>query len=291
MKTIHKRGTTLRRALVSIGVMAVVAFSQPVFAQDQVAKEGEVKAAVRTGNDPRDFAHKITPYYRYDKRRGGIQTHDAVLFFMVPFTFPGTKVPSAITYESPLYRWQDIEGVGTESGMSDWTLRLILKPFQTKIGKLGASHIFFLETTMPTGDERLTSNQTLLSVGYGPIMTNSPNWFFAPLFFYDKGVENKSQAEDVDRLRGRIFYQYAWRNGVYVLPEAQVIWDFNRDAFTANVLPELGWVFRKPPKLENSYRPSARPGNALYLKGGPGLSNDDRGDLDWRVEVGLRFLW
>ncbi len=276
-----------RGLLVSICVVAIMGLAQPVMAQEK-----EVKSAVKTGNDPRDFAHKITPYWRHDKRRGGIETDDAVLFFMVPFSFPGTATPSAITFESPLYRWQDIDGVGSESGLSDWTLRLILKPFQTDfLFDWKASHVFFLETTVPTGESGISNEQTLLSVGYGPIASNSPNWFFAPIFFYDKGVENKGPAEDVDRLRGRIFYQYAWKNGVYVLPEMQVIYDFNEDEFTMNVLPELGWVFKRPPKLESSLRPNQPPGNALYVKGGPGVSNSERGDLDWRLEIGLRFLW
>ncbi len=300
----EKRKSKLRRGLgasLSICALAAMVSAQPVMAQSggegdgshphEETEKGEQIATVRTGNDPRDFAHKITPYYRYDNRKGDIETSDAVLFFMVPFSFPGTGTPAAITYESPLYRWRDV-GDQEDDGLSDWTVRLILKPFVTDfIGDLKASHVFFFEATMPTGDEALTGDQTIGTVGYGPIMTNSPNWFFAPLFFYDSGIDNKSPNEDVDRLRGRIFYQYAWQNGVYVLPEVQLIYDFNQSEFTSNILPEIGWVFKRPPRLSDSFRPNAPPGNAIYLKGGPGVSNSDTGDLDYRIEVGLRFLW
>ncbi len=254
-------------------------------------KADEIKSSVKTGNDPRDFSHKITPYYRFDSRNG-VDQQTANLFFMIPFTFPGTTIPSAVTFESPLYTWNDNDFAPNADGIADWTFRLIMKPFTTGfIGNTRASHVFFLEATVPSGAAGVTGDQTILSPGYGPIISNSPNWFFAPIFFYDTAINNDSMADDVDRLRARIFFQYAWPNGVYVLPELQLVYDFNRDEFTGNFLPEIGWVYDKPPKLEDGYRPSARPGKAIYIKGGPGFSNSDPGDLDWRVEVGHRFLW
>ncbi|MDJ0777130.1 MAG: hypothetical protein QNJ85_04645 [Gammaproteobacteria bacterium] len=257
------------------------------------ATADEVKSAVKTGNDPRDFAHKVTPYLRYDKRRGDIETTDYNLFFMVPFSFPGSGTPSAFTFESPLVRDLEVGDVVDETGTADWTMRLILKPAVTDFPgeNMKASHVFFVETTVPSGEEGITSDQTILSPGYGPIISNSPNWFFAPIFFYDYSLENKSGADDVERLRGRIFYQYAWKNGVYVLPEVQVVWDLDDDEFTANILPEIGYVYKRPPKLESSLRPTEPPGGAWYLKGGPGVNNDNDGDLDWRLEIGHRFLW
>ncbi len=281
----------LTKIMKSIGLIALLSCSVVLFGTAEASAEDEVKSGVKTGNDPRDFSHKIIPYYRYDDR-DGVDQHNAYLFFMIPFTFPGTDVPSAVTFESPLYRWNEFDVGPDESGLADWTFRLIMKPFNTPfIGNTRASHIFFLEATVPSGATGVTGDQTILSPGYGPIISNSPNWFFAPIFFYDFAINNDSAAPDVDRLRARIFFQYAWKNGVYVLPELQLVYDFNADEFTGNFLPEIGYVYDKPPQLADGYRPSAPPGKAIYIKGGPGFSNDDPGDLDWRLEIGHRFLW
>ena len=291
----HTISRRLRALLAGLCITAVAPMAVALSDDKNEAKptgSNEVEAAVKTGNDPRDFSHRITPYYRYDKRRGGIETQDAMLFFMVPFSFPGWGTPSAFTFESPIVRWREIDDGPDDSGTADWTMRIILKPWVTDFAfNTKASHVFFMETTMPTGNEALSNDQTILSPGYGPIISNSPNWFFAPIFFYDNAIENDGVLEDAHRLRGRIFYQYAWKNGVYVLPETQVIWDLNEGTFTANILPEIGWVYKRPPKLKSSLRPTASPGAAIYFKAGPGIDNSNPGDLDYRIEIGHRFLW
>ena len=61
------------------------------------------------------------------------------------------------------------------------------------------------------------------------------------------------------------------------------------------MLPEIGWVFNRPKPQKDAYRSvwggGVGPGNSVYIKGGPGLANGKVGDLDWSLEVGVRFLW
>ena len=69
-------------------------------AQEQ-AQEGE---PVQTGTDPRDFAPKFMPYYRYTDLENGLTQKDFVLFGMIAFT------PTvAMTYELPIAQFRSVD--------------------------------------------------------------------------------------------------------------------------------------------------------------------------------------
>ena len=84
----------------------------------------------------------------------------------------------------------------------------------------------------------------------------------AVIWFYDVDVgKTRGSAQSVSRFRNRTFFQYAWQNGLYVLPEVQIVIDLIDNTTEVNIAPEFGWVFRPPdPK-------AGKPGLSVYVKG------------------------
>ena len=77
---------------------------------------------------------------------------------------------------------------------------------------------------------------------------------------------------EVRRGKWRIFGMYAWKSGLYVLPEFQVLTNYlsgNNDTYVA---PEVGYSAKE---------------TTLYLKPGIGI-NPDLNDRQWGIEFGAR---
>jgi hypothetical protein len=283
-----------------------MAFSPvPVLAAEGVAVEGgeqtEDEGIGETGTDPRDFAPKFMPYYRYTELDNGLEQQEFVLFGMYAFA---PKL--AMTYEIPLAYERDIkstdafknglskipgsgppllgnlpidaEGDGKETGIGDMNLRFL---YRHDWDFLGVDWLSGVELVFPTANEDVLGGETFVikpqltvvrDIGFWP----APGAFFALMNFYGFDAWKDSGREDVSQYIGRYFFMLPLHpSGIYTLPEVQFIYDFEDSHSSLWVGPEVGKLLA--------------PGRILYLKPGFGISPDPE-DRDWSFEVGFRYF-
>ena len=257
------------------------------------AQEGAEEGIGETGTDPRDFADKFMPYYRYTELENGLEQQELVMFGLMAFS---PKL--AMTYEIPLVRQVDFRGTsvfdpgtGTcpgltdadcrPTGMGDMNLRFIYNP---DLGFLGGDLLVGAQFDLPTAtDDSLGSNQLVVSplivwvrdLGFWP----APGAFFAAMNFYQVDAFGDDNSEKVQQYLGRFFFMLPLhRSGIYALPEVQAIYDFDDDHFSLWIGPEFGKLLA--------------PGRILYVKPGWGIDPDAiQGDRDFSFEVGFRYFF
>lgn len=150
--------------------------------------------------------------------------------------------------------------------------------------------ISFLEVFLPSADNaivtrgpggneltafNLGTGKYVFGPGVGFVYAIQPNFIFAPVYFYEASAFGSSNRPDIRRGKWRVFAMYAWENGVYVLPEFQVLTNYltgNNDIYVA---PEIGY---------------SRKGTIGYIKPGVGIDPDNN-DRQWGLEVGVRILY
>ncbi len=274
------------------------------------AQEGDPTA--ETGTDPRDFAPKFMPYYRYTELENGLENQALTLFGL--FAFSST---AAMTYEIPVGYKVDVsdtplenpdgtcgpggidggEGIGIpdvsflagnceKTGVGDMNLRFM---WRTDWDALGGDWLTAVQVDLPTAsDERLGSEQVKL----GPALIfvkDIPAWpgpgaFYALMNFYFFDAFGDDDRDDVSMYLGRWFVMLplsepdgSFWGGWYALPEFQPMYDFEESHFSFWAGPEFGKMLS--------------PGNIFYLKTGWGADPDeDEGDRDFTFEVGYRFF-
>lgn len=269
------------------------------------AAEGEPEGIGETGTDPRDFAPKFMPYYRYTELENGLEQNELVMFGLFAFS---SKL--AMTYEIPLAYERDItdtdlykkglagdipgggivlpnplpvqaESDGKETGIGDMNLRFM---YRHDWDFLGFDWLSGVELVFPTANEDVLGSETFLikpmltvvrDIGFWP----APGAFFALMNFYSFDAWKDSSRDDVSMYIGRYFFMLPVHpSGIYLLPEIQAIYDFEEDHFSAWIGPEVGKLLA--------------PGRILYLKPGFGIDPDkDAGDRDWSFEVGFRYFF
>jgi hypothetical protein len=262
-------------------------------ASARAQQQAEEKVA-ETGTDPRDFAPKFMPYYRFTELENGLEQQDFVMFGLVPLT---PKV--ALTYEVPVAQERDItnvsgplpEGDKTRTGVGDSNIRILAKTGNWAGGDWLAGVQFDLPTA--TKDE-LASNQ----LNVGPMVTYirdlkfwpGPGAFFALMNFYFFDVFDNSDPLDpsknspyVSMYVGRWFFMLPLTNpdlgllgGIYLLPEMQPIYDFETDDFSFWIGPEIGKMLA--------------PGHIIYAKPGWGIDNSEGADRKFTFELGYRLF-
>lgn len=255
-----------------------------------------------TGTDPRDFAAKFMPYYRYTELENGLEQQEVVLFGLIPFS-----KKFAMTYEIPLAYHRDItetsaykkglskisggdvtipgglpfdaEGDGKETGIGDMNLRFfyrIDKKFLDSDWLIGSEFVF------PTANEDVLGNETFLikpmltlvkDIGFWP----APGAFFAMMNFYSFDAWKDSSRESVSQYIGRYFFMLPLHpSGIYALPEIQFIYDFKNDHESLWIGPEIGKLLA--------------PGRILYAKPGFGIDPDPV-DREFSFEAGFRWFF
>ena len=266
-------------------------------------EEGEaVEGIGETGTDPRDFAAKFMPYYRYTELENELEQKEFVLFGLLPFS-----KKFAMTYEIPVAYERDIrdtdgyksgnpiggggavlpgglplgEGDGKETGIGDMNLRFFAKT-DTKI--LGFDYMYGIETVLPTASEDELGSETFIvkpmailarDLGFWP----APGAFLALMNFYAFDAWKDSGRDDVSQYIGRYFFMLPVHpSGIYLLPEIQYIHDFELHHNSFWIGPELGKMLS--------------PGRILYLKPGFGINpSDSKGDRNWTFEIGFRYFF
>jgi hypothetical protein len=268
-----------------------------------VAAEGgeQTEGIGETGTDPRDFAPKFMPYYRYTELENGLEQNELVLFGMYAFA-----PKFAMTYEIPLAYERDItktdafkqglpavpgggfplpgdlpidvEGDGKETGIGDMNLRFFLRQ---DWDFLGVDWLTGVELVFPTANEDVLGSETFIvkpmltvvrDIGFWP----APGAFFAMMNFYGFDAWKDKGREDVSQYIGRYFFMLPLHpSGIYALPEVQFIYDFEDSHSSFWIGPEVGKLLA--------------PGRILYLKPGFGIDTDLE-DRDWSFEVGFRYF-
>ena len=284
-------------------------------AAQQAGQAGSGGQQAQTGTDPRDFAGKVMPYYRFTKLSNGMKTQDFTLFGMWDWS-----KKAALTYEIPFARYYDIRGteacasleetgecfgdvpgggtdffprgfegrgLGEIAGMGDSIFRMIFN-FDNKI--LGAGFLPGLDMTFPTATEAVLGGQTFTA---GPIFTfvwDLPFWpapgaFFAQMNIFQIDVWKDPERDDVNRYLGRWFLMFPVQKShkLYVLIEMQPVYDWEGDHFSFWMGPEFGKAFGPGEFFRN--------GGALYVKPGFGIRpNSDFGDRETSFEFGFRYF-
>ena len=217
----------------------------PGFAQE---KEG----IGETGTDPRDFAPKFMPYYRYTELENELKQQEFVLFGMFAFA-----PKFAMTYEIPLAMERDIEDVdafkklkdeikgggavlpgnlpidpegdGKETGVGDMNLRFFVRtPFKF----INFDWLVGTELVFPTANQVELASETFIvkpmvtmvrDIGFWP----APGASFALMNFYGFDAWKDKNRDDVSQYIGRYFFMLPIHpSGIYTLPEFQFIYDF-----------------------------------------------------------------
>ena len=256
-----------------------------------------------TGTDPRDFAPKFMPYYRYTELKNGLEQQEFVLFGLFDFS-----PKFAMTYEIPLGYHRDIqetdafkngisqiegggkvllnnlpisgEGDGKESGIGDMNLRFF---YRTDWDLFGADWLIGSEFVFPTASEDVLGNETFVikpkitvvkDIGFWP----APGAFFALMNFYGFDAWKDASRDHVSQYIGRYFFMLPIHpSGIYALPEVQFIYDFEKSHASFWIGPEIGKLLA--------------PGRILYLKPGFGIDPDaGKGDREFSFEVGFRYF-
>jgi len=255
-----------------------------------------------TGTDPRDFAPKFMPYYRFTELENGLEQKEFVLFGMYAFS-----PKFAMTYEIPLAYERDItetdtfkqglptvpgggfplpgdlpvdlEGDGMETGIGDMNLR-----FFYRLGSwAGFDWLPGAEFVFPTASEDVLGSETFLGkamlaqvtdIGFWP----APGAFLALMHFYSRDLWKDKARPDVEMYIGRYFFMLPLHpSGIYALPEVQYIYDWEKEHGSLWIGPEIGKLLA--------------PGRILYVKPGWGIDPDeDEGDRKWSFEIGFRYF-
>ncbi len=266
----------------------------------------------QTGTDPRDFAPKFMPYYRYTELENGLEDNMLTLFGLYAFT-----KKFAMTYEIPLGLNRDVSGTalnngdGTcggptaslppgpgeppilipagdcdRTGMGDMNLRFM---YRTSWDFLGGDWLTGLQIDFPTASDEKLGSETL---NLGPMFAYvkdleaypAPGAFAALMNFYFFDAYKDNSRDDTSMYVGRWFVMLPLRkpgpglfDGIYALPEFQPIYDFENDHFSFWAGPEIGKVLA--------------PGNIVYIKPGFGVDPDAaKGDREFTFEVGWRYF-
>jgi len=292
----------LIRLLLSGGLASMLLLSAPA----SVAEEGP-----KTGTDPRDFAPKFMPYYRYTELENGLENDAITLFGLHAFT-----KKFALTYEIPVAYKNDVSetslnnGDGTcggsfspgeglppislpglsgncqQTGIGDMNLRFM---YASDVGWLGGDWIFGVQIDLPTASKDFLGTEQVRLAPMAAYVRDIPAWpgpgaFVAMMNFYFFDVFKDDDVADTSLYVGRWFMMLPLRkpgpglfDGIYALPEFQPIYDFENKHFSFWVGPEIGKMISKD--------------HVVYIKPGWGADpSSPDGDRKFTFEIGWRHF-
>ncbi len=240
----------------------------------------------KSGTDPRDFAPKFMPYYRYTKLENDLEVHELTLFGLQDF-FDG-KI--AITYELPTIKnvqWDASDSPPVipsdidDTGLGDLILRVFAPLGKEKF--LGMSWMYGAQFTVPThtddslGNDRLTGGPLLVNI-WDLDFLPMPGAFLAMMHITEFTLWDDDDADDSTKYIGRYFMMIplVQKYKIYTLPEVQFIYDFENDDASLWFGPEFGKMWKW---------------GTSYIKPGFGIDNDQPTDRDFSFEVGIRYFF
>ena len=290
----------MKKVLAVLAIIAGLGFTIPATAQEQATQE--------TGTDPRDFAPKFMPYYRYTELENGLENQALTMFGLYAFT-----KKFAMTYEIPVGYKNDVTGTALnngdntcgpggqfppgeglppiaipgvqgncqEVGVGDMNLRFMVA---SDVGWLGGDWLFGAQVDLPTATQNFLGTE---QVRLGPMFAyvrDIPAWpgpgaFAALMNFYFFDVIKDDAVDSTSMYVGRWFVMLPIneKHMIYLLPEFQPIYDFENSHFSFWVGPEIGKVVNKQ--------------NVIYMKPGWGADPDfTQGDRKFTFEIGWRYF-
>jgi hypothetical protein len=272
--------------------------------QQEIEKYEELKKAAKkeridqaleqdqTGNDPRVFANKWMPFYRYTRLENGLTQQDVTAFGTIAFS-----PVVGMFYELPLAQHRDFSDVrgfppDTESkavGMGNTSLKFLVRPKSLdfdygKEGKMSGSVLFGTDFVLPTATDDALGGDAFLFAPIVALVLDMPvHGFFAMLNLYYFDVYKKDSALETSQYVGRWFYMQPltppgrWWGGFFLMPEFQPIYDFRTKDSSLWVGLEIGKVLA--------------PGKVVYIKPGWGIHNSEPTDRKSTFEFGFRWFF
>jgi len=274
--------------------------------QEQIDQYKEVKQAAKeekkeenvekdgTGNDPRAFSNKWTPFYRYQELENGLIQQDVTAFGTIAFSdYVG------VFFEFPVAQYRDfgdVEGLpeGTPKsaiGLGDISLKFLGRPkgLDFRYGKAGkmnkksGSIMLGTDFVLPTAtSDLLAGNSFKLAPIVGVVIDMPLYGFFAMLNLYYFDVYKTAAAPTTSMYVGRWFYMQPltppgkWWGLFFLMPEFQPIYNFDTKDFSAWIGVEFGKIIID--------------GQVAYIKPGWGISNSEQTDRTTSFEFGWRYF-
>jgi hypothetical protein len=273
-RTAKNNKITILIVLIVTAFSFIILNSTVVFSAEEkkesISAEEKKEGIGDTGTDPRDFAPKFMPYYRYTELENGLEQNKNGL----------SQIPGGgVTLPGDLPISDELDG--KETGIGDMNLRFM---YRHDWDFLGFDWMTGAELVFPTANEDVLGSETFIvkpmvtmvrDIGFWP----APGAFFALMNFYGFDAWKDSNRDDVSQYIGRYFFMLPVHpSGIYLLPEVQFIYDFENSHGSLWIGPEVGKLLA--------------PGRILYLKPGFGIDPDeDEGDRNWSFEVGFRYFF
>lgn len=235
------------------------------------------------GTNPADTTRRFVFRNEYLELGDGVLVNTTV----ARFNFPVIGKRGTLSLELPFnYLDPRVPTVGPVGGLGDVKAGLSVNLWSSqnkKVTLLGGSDFWF-----PTADNVLlarnpvTNTITFQDIGAGKfraapfagvVYAFSPAFLFAGLYQHEFSFAGDETRPDIHRGVVRLFLMKAWASGVYVLPEAQILIDYqNRNDLDVYLAPEVGF---------------SRKGTTLFAKPGFGL-NPDPSNRYLGVNFGIR---
>jgi len=278
-----------------------VKISQSEIDEYNTLKKASKQAAVTevteqdgTGNDPRAFANKWTPNYRYTELDNGLKIQDINLSGTIAFTRN-----LGVIYELPAAKLMDLSGVegwpdslpSSAIGMGDVSLKFLanlrsLDFFYGEGKKKSGTFVVGTDFVLPTATNKtLAGNSFKIAPIVGVVVDMPAYGFFAFLNLYYFDVFKSEAAPKTSLYVGRWFYMQPltppgkWWGGFFLMPEFQPVYDFESEEFSFWIGVELGKIISE--------------GNVAYVKPGWGIDNNnpEMTDRSFSFEAGWRYFF
>ena len=262
----------------------------------KAAKVEKNAKADKSGNDPRVFSNKWTPFYRNTKLENGLVQQDVTASGTIAF---GDYV--GLIYEIPVAQHiniKDVEGVPEDFpksviGIGDISLKFLIRPkfLDFKYGKPGkmnkksGSIVIGTDFVLPTSTntEFGGGNSFKLAPILGLVIDTPMYGFFAMINLYYFDVYKTEAAPKTSMYVGRWFYMQPltppgkWWGLFFLMPEFQPIYNFETNDFSS----WLGLEFVKV----------ITDGQVAYIKPGWGLGSLEPTDRRTTFEFGWRYFF
>ena len=315
-KVIEKKNTTLKIMYAGLFFIATLFLPSSIQAQEKeqdsvqimsqeildeyralkkaarVAKVKEVTEQDGTGNDPRAFANKWTPNYKYTKLENGLVQQDVYGSGTIAFT-----KNLGVMFEVPVAQYRDFSGMqglpeGAPQdviGTGDVSLKFLanlrgLDFFYGEGKKKSGTIIVGTDFVLPSASHPLLAgNSFKIAPIVGVVVDMPAHGFFAMLNLYYFDVYKTAAAPTTNMYVGRWFYMQPltppgkWWGMVYLMPEFQPVYNFETEDFSSWVGVELGKIII--------------PGQVAYIKPGWGISNSEQTDRASTLEFGWRYFF
>jgi hypothetical protein len=258
---------------------------------------GGAGSEVDNGTDPSNFQRRVFFYNDYFRIQGVGNVNITYTFMAFPILKDDTgRAKGIFNFEIPVVYGDLDNPVPVEAaGLGDVRFRFFLSPKVYKdVLTCGDTlkPLIGTEFYIPSADKTLVDipdNNVFLqrSLGTGKfrfapavgfVYSPKPNIIFAPIYLHNFSVGGISTEPNVNQGWWRIFLMYAFPTGTYLLPELQIITDYEEGGRTDLFFrPEFGQALSKD-------------GTTVYVKPGTQF-NHLNFNRDWGIEVGLRLTF